>query len=265
MKNPTARLAIYVLAILALAFISYSNSFKADFQFDDARQIVSNHYIRSLKNLPRFFTEAKTASYDPKFNGYRPLTIASHAICYAVSGGRPWSFHVLNFTLHVLNALLLMLILGKVLRQSGYARYEMAAFLAAAVFAIHPLQTSTVTYISGRALLLASLFWMLSFYAFLRCRESSRITAAAWGAASLAFYSAGLLSKEMAVSLPAVVILYWLIFRDKNKPDCDRLNWPLFAGYAAVFAAFMVIKQVTQGSVVGQAMPYTVPVNLMSQ
>jgi hypothetical protein len=72
-----------VLAILA----AYSNHFENGFQFDDTHTVVQNASIRSLANLPRFFSDASTFSTIPSAWSYRPLVTASLALDYALGGG----------------------------------------------------------------------------------------------------------------------------------------------------------------------------------
>ena len=78
--------------ILTLAIAAYSGSLKAEFQFDDYHQIVNNPAVENLKNLPRFFADIKFASLENR-DFYRPVTLASFAVSYALSGNDVFGYH----------------------------------------------------------------------------------------------------------------------------------------------------------------------------
>src|SRR5512143_1876890 len=115
-RKPTFLTAAALL--LALAFPAYSGSFKAAFHFDDFHQLVDNQHMRSLANVPRFFTDAGLASFASDLKGYRPLTYASFALNYAASGYGVSSYHAVNFALHILCAFLVFLVVRAVLDEA---------------------------------------------------------------------------------------------------------------------------------------------------
>src|SRR5256885_16122730 len=78
---------------------AYSNHFQNSFHFDDAHAIVNNAAIQSLKNIPRFFTDARTFSSLPSNQSYRPLVSTLLAINYQLGGGNPFWFHLSIFAL----------------------------------------------------------------------------------------------------------------------------------------------------------------------
>ena len=167
--------------VLALALAAYSGSFHAGFHFDDFHQLVNNQHMRSLANVPRFFTEPRLASFSSEDKGYRPVTYTTFALNYALAGYRVFWYHAVNFCLHVLCAFLVFVIVRAVLRDAGSGRAGEYALLVAALFAVHPVQTGAVTYITGRAALLASLFYLSGLACFLRFRGRGGYL---WGAAA---------------------------------------------------------------------------------
>ncbi len=234
------------LVLLVLLFASYSNSFRDGFHFDDFHQIVENPNIRSLGNIPAFFYSAEMGSVNTSLRGYRPVTYASFALSYALSGYSPGGYRLFNLLIHFLNALLVYVIVRLVSSaRGGDGGGEWAAFLAAAAFALHPVQTNAVTYISGRAVLLASFFSLASFYCFLRFRRGGGY---AWGAASPVLFLLGLLSKEMAVALPGLMLAYDLLM-PRAVPRKKRA-WPIYIPLAAALIGFLFIKRVLEGFVV---------------
>src|SRR5205807_3373123 len=84
---PGSRLLVLILALVLAVLAAYANHFENGFHFDDGHTIVQNPYIRSLRNIPRFFTGAAPFSSDPGNNIYRPIVSTSLAIDYWLSRG----------------------------------------------------------------------------------------------------------------------------------------------------------------------------------
>ena len=150
------------------------------------------------------------------------------------------------------------------LERSGARGAGAAGFAAAALFALHPIQTSAVTYVSSRAGLLACLFTLLGFVSFLRYREGGAGPAAgrlAWGAAAPAFFLLGLLSKEFAVVLPALMAVYDVVV---ERPGPWR-KWLYYAPFAAMLIAFLAARGAVQGFMVQPVVSYKVGDYLMSE
>ena len=141
--------AVFV-ALLALGIAaSYSNSLGIGFYFDDLYGIHNNPTIRSLRNIPGFFTDPHAFWTDRTQADVRPVLLISYALNYAVSGLAPWSYHVLNLILHFVAALLVFVLVrdhvwwpARERGPSGEARIPAAA--AALFFALAPLNTQPV-------------------------------------------------------------------------------------------------------------------------
>ena len=110
------KLNIAILALMvAIGGVVYSNSLHNSFHFDDLHYIVGNPYITSLKNVPLFFTDTKTLSRNPEFQGhYRPLLLASYALNYSLGMLRPAGYHLINLLFHTGSAFLLFLIIRSI-------------------------------------------------------------------------------------------------------------------------------------------------------
>lgn len=140
-----------IAAILALLVVAYSNHFDNSFHFDDAHTIENNLYVRSLSNIPRFFSDASTFSNLPTHQVYRPVLTASFAFDYVRGGGAARPFHVTTFVCYVL-LLGILFVFYRALLGSGWA-----GLLAAAVFGLHPVSAETVNYIVQRGDLLSTM------------------------------------------------------------------------------------------------------------
>src|ERR1041385_6208178 len=102
------RVAAGLLALILVA--TYANHFHNSFHFDDAHTIVNNAAIQSLRNIPRFFTDATTFSSLPSNQSYRPLVSTLLAIDYVIGGMKPFCFHLSIFALFFVLVLLLVLV-----------------------------------------------------------------------------------------------------------------------------------------------------------
>ena len=188
----------YLLVGLAVSFALFSNGIRGDFVFDDAIVIVGNPIIeRGISGVVEAFRSPYHA-YQPKTGLYRPLTIFSYSLNYAIFGTSPVSFHVVNIVLHGLVGFFIFL----VLQQIGGKR---AAILGMLLFLAFPIHVEDVTSIVGRAELLALLFVLAALYSAMRHR---------YILASCMFLL-GILSKESAiVFLP--MWLAWEYFFNKQ-------------------------------------------------
>src|SRR4051812_19091242 len=83
--------------IALLATVAYANHFRNSFHFDDSHTVESNLFIRDLRNVPRFFTDAGTFSSLPSNQSYRPVVTTTLAVDYALGGGNPVVFHLDTF------------------------------------------------------------------------------------------------------------------------------------------------------------------------
>ncbi|MBI1284957.1 MAG: hypothetical protein GC183_11535 [Thiobacillus sp.] len=169
--------------VLALALAAYANAFQGAYQFDDYRVIVDNPAVASVsawwRDLP----------------GIRPLLKLSYAVTGRLAPEtRLFALHATNVALHAINAILLL----TVLRQLGAGRRVAdAAFIAALMFAAHPVHSEAVTYLSGRSVSLMALFYLLSIRAHLAGRTGL----------SLAAFLGALLVRETAITLPLALLL----------------------------------------------------------
>ena len=220
MNAPGSRGSIAILA--ACVLLVYANSFEGSFHYDDFHSIAWNPHIRSLGNIPDFFVDPQLFSADPDKGMYRPLLLVTYALNYALSGYEVWSYHWVNVGLHLLCALLVWGI-GRKSWGEGWG-----ALAAGLLFALHPLATEPVNYISSRSESLAACFFLSAFLLFI---SRGRIKT---GAALICF-AAGLLSKSVVVALPAVLLLYdWLRREEKFAWGRHLSFWGLTVLYVGV-------------------------------
>jgi Flp pilus assembly protein TadD len=198
--TPRPGIGAAVLVIAATA--AYLNSFGVPFLFDDYPSIVENPTIRQLWSPDAFSP--------PVGNGYtvggRPVLNFTLAINYAVSGTEVWSYHAFNLVIHALAGLTLFGLLRRTFERLGTApQTDWVPLTVALLWVLLPLQTQSVTYIVQRAESLVSLFYLLVLYGFVRGVTSA---ASRWLVFSVAACLLGMMTKEVMVTAPLVVLLY---------------------------------------------------------
>jgi tetratricopeptide (TPR) repeat protein len=218
--------AARVLAIALLAALPYLNGLEGEFVFDDVGAIRDNPVIQR-EPAWRVFTTV----YEPGAL-YRPSTMLSYVANARLDGG-PIGFHAVNVLLHVAVALAVYALAVQLLAAPT------AAWIAAALFAVHPFHTEALTGIVGRAEILAALFALLSLLALARALPLAGRSRHAWLACSLLAFAVGMLAKESAfTTIGLVLVVHW-----RAAPADDwRRRVAVLAPYLAVGAAYLGLR-----------------------
>jgi hypothetical protein len=228
--------AVSLLAVAVL--LVYSKTFHATFHFDDTHQIVENYKLRDLKNLPEIIM------------GQRGVTMATFAINYAAGGTNVVGYHIVNTVIHIINGILVYFLLFHTLMRTSTDELwsKKIAVYSALLFAVHPIQTQAVTYIVQRMESLASLFFLLSLLIFVKATEASTLQKRVLLYACVVFtYIVGFKSKEIAITLPAVIFLYDLYFVSGGKIRGVFGRWPLYAALVVIVIYLSVSTIVPMG------------------
>ena len=187
--------------MVVLVFIAFGRSIVQDFSpIDDHFLIINNLAIRgiTIENLRTIFT-----TFDPEL--YIPLTFLSFQINYLVSGLHPWSYHLANLLLHMINAGLVAALMWKL------TRHRWIALLCALVFAVHTLHTEAVVWVAGRKDLLSTFFFLLSLLSYMMWKENKKTGYML----SILCLLLGVLSKVSVAVLPAILLLWDLTYSKK--------------------------------------------------
>ena len=199
-RAPAPAVAAALLA--AAAALLYLPGLPGEFVYDDHRLIADNAGLERPFDVRRAFLRDYYASdLDRMGLGYyRPVAVLSTEADYRAWGGAPLGFHVTNLALHAA-CTVLVFALGLALLEGATA----AAAAGALWFAAHPSHAESVAFISGRVDPLATLAGLAAVLLWLRARRSARPLLARSAAA--AAWLVALLSKEMAVTVPLVILL----------------------------------------------------------
>jgi len=184
-----------------LVLAAHSGALGGGFHYDDRASVRENLGIRVWQPL-FYLTSPLAVSGEEGASGYRPVTVASFAVNYALGGLDPFGYLIGNLLAH-LAVSWMVFVVGRIL-----LRDDRWAAVAAVIYALHPVNAEAVNYVTARASLLAALGALIAFWAFLRRREGGGVW---WTVAGLAAFAAALLSKESAVALvPALALYPWL-------------------------------------------------------
>jgi protein O-mannosyl-transferase len=239
-------LVLACFALLAAGTVAiYLHTFDDPLIQDDAPAITDNPSIRRLWPIWPVLSPPSDAPV-----AGRPLLSLSYALNYAAGGTAVSGYHAVNLLIHVLAAwTLFALVRRTLLVPTLVARFGSAAtplaLVVSALWAWHPLQTESVTYISQRAESLMGLFYLATLYCFARAAEAnSRRARSGWFSLSVAALLAGVASKEVIITAPLLVLLYDRSFVSGNFRDALRRHWGLYAAMAAACLplAFRVVN-----------------------
>lgn len=199
-RNPHLWTALLVAAITLLTYLpTLQNGFV---NWDDGTMVYDNPYIRTLT-----FNSWRWANLDL----WIPLTMFSFAFDSAVWGLNPKGFHLSNIFLHTANTLLVYILIVKASESYVYkGKFNIKTIIAGIVtsllFGIHPMHVESVAWITERKDVLYSFFFLLSLISYLKytSEDSKKVR---YYFCSLIFFTLSLMSKPMAVSLPAVLLV----------------------------------------------------------
>jgi len=178
------------VAVAALALVAYMPAFQAGWVWDDDSYVTANAALRTADGLRRIWTEPGAVAQ------YYPLTFTTLWLEYQAHGLAPAGYHATNVLLHAANAVLV----GLVLEVAAVP----AAWAAAALFAVHPMNVESVAWVTERKNVLSACFFLLSLLLLLRWRQDGDRGAArpAWFVAAFGCFVLALLSKTVASTLP---------------------------------------------------------------
>jgi Flp pilus assembly protein TadD len=230
--NPHAdgRVALAIGLLVAAILGAYHNSFDGPFVFDDVPAITENPTIRQLWPLTEVIIPPRGEGLTVEG---RPVLNLSLAVNHAIGGTSVRGYHVFNAAVHVLAALTLFgvvrrtLLLPRMRDRFGEAALPLATVVAL-LWALHPLQTQSVTYVIQRAEALVGLFYLLTLYCFVR----------GWRLFAVVACLLGMATKEVMVSAPLMVLLFDRTFVAGSIGEAWRQRRRL---HAALFATWLLL------------------------
>jgi hypothetical protein len=225
------RFNLIAFCMIAVAvFITYANTFTAS--FDDNPSIIENPFIRHVTwdNISHLLSTS------------RPTVDLSIMLNYQLFALNVWGWHLFNIVNHIANSCLVYLLvlwtltLPVLVKQYGEKARRMA-FFCALLFAVHPIQTESVTYIISRSETVTTFFYLLSLMMFI---QSVRKKNSLYIVGAMLFSLLAMQSKEWAVTLPAIVFLYDFLFLSEGKFKPVLSRW---YGYVLISLPWIIVLQ----------------------
>lgn len=212
----------YPLIIIFFISIAYSNTLHSPFVYDDIPSIVKNRPIQIRELSLDKITNIIKNSHARK----RPIPNISFALNHLAGGMNPYGYHIVNIAIHMLTAiavyLLFLELFGLAALPEAYRhRASELAFSVTCLWALNPLQTQAITYVVQRMTSLSTMFYILSFYCYVKARilGHSRVKKPrpALYLLSFLFWFFSITSKEIAFTLPVLILLYEYYFPSKSE------------------------------------------------
>ncbi len=227
----TARwLGFGLLALLV--GLAWANGLDGAFTYDDKVEVVGNRTIRTLEQWHAVVG----------YNASRPLVILSWALDWRLWGLEPFGYHLVNVLIHALNAGLVFLLGEELCRRMRLPRPMLPALAAAALWAVHPMTTEAVTYITGRSESLCAALYLGAVLGWLRWRRAGDVFQLL--VALIAFLLAAA-TKEVAATIPVTLLLIELLL--PGERPMGRRGWLGLAPFWAVLAAGAVARKLMYG------------------
>jgi tetratricopeptide (TPR) repeat protein len=258
-----------VVLLYAAGWLAYAYTFSVPLLLDDTFAIRDNPSLRQLWPLGPVLAPP---SHVPTAG--RPLLNLSFALNYAAGGTAVGGYHAVNLLLHLLAGLALFGVVRRTLRLPALrerfaAHASLLALACAALWLLHPLHTSAVTYLSQRAESLMGLCYLTTLYCFLRgASAENTITSTTastlprstlWSSLAVLCCACGMATKEVMVTAPLLVLLYDRCFLAGSWRAALRTRWPVYAGLTATWAllAGLVLTSRLQDRDVGYGGAFT--------
>ena len=232
---------IIIFLIIVACLIFHFNALFGDFVWDDKIFIVPNPYMKSFKFLPTFFLNAfwKIGIKNIISEYYRPLLAASFMMDYSIWRLNPLGYHLTNLIFHTLASILVFLFVDALLKN------RLIACFSGFIFSVHPIHVEVVSFISGRVDSVPLVFFLLSLLLFLYYISSKKTILYVF---SLVSFLVSLLAKEMAVTLPFIVLCIDYLFLSKCDIKQVLRNFiRIHLGFFVMLAIYFLMRNYVAG------------------
>ena len=231
-ESPLLKKFLPALFLALVIFAAYAPALRNDFVWDDTALILRDPLIRSWQLIPEAFQHFLFVDATPS-DFYRPIQRLTYLGDYAAFVFTPAGYHLTSILCHVGATFALLVLANELLRGWGFeeGKRRWVAFIAALIWALHPVHTAAVAYISGRADPLAAMFGFLAIYCGIRSAPAKRAHRWLLHVATGALFLLSALSKETGLVFPALLIAILLL----------RKSWRQLLS-AAVIVVFVVVS-----------------------
>ena len=236
LRSPLTDRAL-LAGILVLTALVFLPTLRYQFAYDDQGIIVENPLVHSWRFVPEYFQGQLWQHLYPNAPAsyYRPLSVVLFRVNHALFGLHPMGWHAYALLLHVLATALVFSIVRRITDRS------LVAAVAAALFGVHPTHHEVVAWVSGTTESLCAVLFLAAFLAYLKSRARGT---AGWMSLSCLLYAAGLLAKETALVLPALIFLHAWLYGVRENHTALVAPWSRLlhaAARASVYAPVAIL------------------------
>lgn len=237
-----------IILIIVLVSAVYAVSLVNKFILDDVITVTKNDFIKTWDNFPLIFNKAYLSSEPELVHfrvfgrgsgeiSYRPIVTITYFIDYFFWKLNPFGYHFTNLFLHIFNVILLYFFMNLIVKN------KKIALITSLLFALHPVNANTVNAISFREDLLMFLFFISSLIMFIKVDFCKGVKSTFFYIISVVLFFLSLLSKEMAVTLPIILVLYdyFFVFNDKPKKIITSFK-SRYSGYLVAMLLYFWIR-----------------------
>ncbi len=221
----------------------FKNTLSGDFVYDDRSVIVENPLIKEMRFIPQIFlSHSWSFKYSESTSSYyHPLLYVVYMVQYQMFGDNPMGYHLTNVIVHVIVSIVFFFFVGSFFKQVFGKEQILSALLASLIFAVHPVHTEPVAWISGIGELLMSLFCLLSFFVYMNGRKNSDFIISAL------LLLAGALFKVTAIFYFPLFILYDWLFKKASVagvPDSNstREMFKRYSPFLIVLTSYLLLR-----------------------
>ena len=195
--------------LILCAALPYLNTLLNGFVYDDNTQVLDNPYLKSFHFLPQVFgtTVWSFVGMQGVSNYYRPMMTLGYALCYHLFGPLAYGFHLVNVCLHVGVVLLVFLVARRLFNNRA------VGFLAACLFAVHPIHTEAVAWVAAVTTLDVTFFYLLTFWLLLIMARPKGEVSPWIKLAAVVSFALTIFSKEQSLTFPLLALIYEHFFR----------------------------------------------------
>src|SRR6516164_3372438 len=224
--------------LFLVALLPYVNTLRNGFVYDDEEQVLSNPYIRDFHHLREIFTTDVLSyqGFSVSANYYRPMMNFGYLLCFRVFGPRAYAFHLVNLLLHGFVVILLFAVTKRMFKNATLA------FVAATLFALHPIHTESVNWIAAVTDLELTFFFLLTFGLFLRLDRPKPSRHGLTQLAMAVSFALAAISKEQALTLPFLATLYEHAYREDRSQTTMVQKLARYGALWLLTVAYLVLR-----------------------
>jgi protein O-mannosyl-transferase len=239
---------IYIAIIIGGVIVVFGQTQKFDFTNYDDDQLIVNQapFLSNPGNIIDAFKRDVFNNPDQPIIFYRPLLTLSFMLDYQISGLTPSAFHLSNVLVHLLCSILVYALCYSLIKN------KIISLIGALIFSLHPVQTETVSWLSGRNDLLLGLFTFMMVWCYHLSYVGKRFSKRFYLAFTIVFFTLGLFTKEPIIFFVLLLPLYDLVIRNMAIKDLlQKANIIKYTSLVFVIVLYFLIRYSLFGKILG--------------